>query len=156
MTWKFKSGPQVARDSAGKAKVCALATTAAAALCGQVENGKPFAPINAISHIALGDEALTQDEFSLKYTGTGAVLNNSATSTWVALHEMLFGAYQDEGNLPVAIAGGALVSACAYITDFYVVPKRFTPGFEHKLSFRSVLFIYVVLALALGLGKRRK
>ena len=156
MNWKLKSGPQVAKDSAGKARVCSLATTAAVALCGQLENGKPFAPINAISHIALGDEALAQDEFSLKYTATGLVLNNSATSTWVALHEMLFGAYQDEGNVPVALAGGALVSAFAYITDFYVVPKRFTPGFEHKLSPRSMLFVYVVLALALGLGKRRK
>jgi hypothetical protein len=156
MPWKLKTGPQVARDSAGKAQACTLATTAVVALCGQVENGKPFAPINAVSHITFGDQALEQEEFSLKYTATGVMLNNSANSTWAALHEMLFGAYQDEGNVPLSLAGGALVSAFAYVTDFYVVPKRFTPGFEHKLSPRSLFLVYVVLALVLGLSRRRK
>lgn len=155
MKWKFKFGPQVARDSARKGQVCTLTTSAAVALCGQMENGKPFEPINAISHITFGDAALAQDDFSLKYTITGLMLNNSANTTWAALHEMLFGTYEDEGNVPVALAGGALISAVAYVTDFYIVPKRLTPGFEHKLSSRSLLFIYVVLALALAFGKRR-
>lgn len=154
MNWKFKFGPQAGRDSAAKGQVCTLATSAALAVCGQVENGKPFEPLNAVSHITFGDEALAQEDFSLKYTVTGLLLNNSANTTWAALHEMLFGTYQDEGNVPVSLAGGALVSALAYVTDFYVVPKRLTPGFEHKLSSRSLLLIYVVLALALALGKR--
>ncbi len=155
MNWKFKTGSQVARDSAAKGQICTAATSAAVALCGQVENGKPFEPINAISHITFGDDALVQEDFSVKYTVTGLMLNNSANATWAALHEMLFGAYQDEGNVPVSLAGGAFVSTLAYITDFYVVPKRLTPGFEHKLSPRALLFVYVILALALAFGKRR-
>jgi len=154
MNWKFKMGPQVGRDSAAKGQICTVATSVAAALCGQLENGKPCAPLNAISHITFGDEALAQDAFSVKYTITGLMLNNSANTTWAALHEMLFGTYQDEGNVPVSLAGGAFVSVLAYITDFYIVPKRLTPGFEHKLSLRSLIFIYIILALALGLGKR--
>ncbi len=156
MNWKLKLGPQVGRDSAAKGQICTLVTSAAVALCGQVENGKPFEPINAISHITFGDEALAQDDFSVKYTVTGLLLNNSANTTWAALHEMLFGAYQDEGNVPVALAGGAVISAVAYVTDFYIVPKRLTPGFEHKISPRALLLVYVILALALGLGKRRR
>ena len=155
MNWKLKLGARVARDSAAKGQICTVATSAVVALCGQVENGKPLAPINAISHITFGDEAFAQDDFSLKYTVTGLMLNNSANATWAAIHEMLFGAYQDEGNVPVSLAGGAFVSALAYLTDFYIVPKRLTPGFEHKLSSRSLLFTYIVLALALGLAKRR-
>lgn len=156
MKWKFKNVARAGQDSVRKGQICTLATTGAVALCGQIESGKPFAPINAVSHITFGDEALTQDDFSLKYTVTGVMLNNSANASWAAVHEILFGEYQDEGNVPVSLAGGFIVSLLAYITDFYVVPKRITPGFEHRLSKRSLLFVYILLALALGLSGRRR
>jgi hypothetical protein len=40
----------------------------------------------------------------------------------------------------------------AYVVDYHVVPKRLTPGIESRLSCRSLLLVYVVLALSLGLG----
>ena len=152
MNWKLKPATIAARDSGRKAILTAVTTTAAVALCGQIENGDPVQPINDISHIAYGDEAFAQNGFTLQYTGTGLSLTKSFTASWSLLHEVLFGEYQDEGNVPASLAGGALVSAFAYIVDYYVVPKRFTPGFEKHLSNRSLLIIYIVLALALGLG----
>jgi hypothetical protein len=156
MNWKFKSAAHAARDSAPKSLVCTLATAAAVALCGQLENGNAVAPLNAISHISYGDEALAQDDLSLKYTGTALALNKSANASWAAIHEMAVGEYQDEGNFAISLAGGAVISALAYIVDFHLVPKRLTPGFEHKLSKRSLFFIYLVLALSLGLGGMKR
>lgn len=154
--WKLKTGREAVVDSARKTQVAAVATTAAAALCGYLENRDAAQPINDISHIVWGDEAHEQNGISLKYTGTGLWLNQSAHASWSLLHETLFGAAQDEGNVPVALGGGALISALAYVVDYYLVPKRLTPGFEKHLSSRSLLFIYIVLALALGLGGKRR
>jgi hypothetical protein len=152
MNWKLKLSPSAGRDSARKAGVAALTTTAAIALCGQMENGDAIQPINDISHIVFGDESFAQSGASLRYTGTGLSMTKSLTASWAVLHEVLFGEYQDEGNVPVSLAGGAAVAAFAYFIDYHVVPKRLTPGFEAHLSRRSLIAIYVVMALALGLG----
>jgi hypothetical protein len=53
------------------------------------------------------------------------------------------------------------VAAAAYVTDYHVVPKRLTPGWELRISPRSLLATYAVLALALPLrgllgGRRRR
>ena len=60
------------------------------------------------------------------------------------------------GVLHVVVIYAIGLAALAYFIDFRLVPRRLTPGFEHKLSGRSLLFVYVVLALALGLGGRRR
>src|SRR5687768_15309371 len=133
-------------------KLASAATTTTAAVCGQIELGKPFAPINAISHIAFGEEAIEQDEASLKYTGTGALINDAACVSWAALNEQFFGRAAQNGNLPLVFGGGALVSGLAYVLDYYLVPKRLTPGLEKRLSSRSLFLIYASLALALALG----
>ena len=36
--------------------------------------------------------------------------------------------------------------------DYQVVPKRFTPGFEHRLSTGAMVGVYALLALGLGAG----
>jgi hypothetical protein len=133
-------------------KLASVVTAATAAACGQVELGKPFAPINAVSHITFGDEATRQDQASLKYTLTGALLNDSACVSWAMLHEQLFGRAAREKKWPLVVAGGGAVAALAYFTDYYLVPKRLTPGFEHRLSQRSLFLIYASMALALVAG----
>ena len=156
MPWKLKLGAAAAPGSARKARLATLATTIVAALCGHLENGDAAQPINDISHIAFGDEALAQRGFSLRYTGTGLALTKTANDGWALLHETLFGAAQDEGNALLSLLGGAAVAALAYAVDFHLVPPRLTPGFEKHLSKRSLLAIYCVLALALGLGGGNK
>ncbi len=148
----MKSAKDLALDALATGKLTTLASAAAIALCGKAELGNPIAPLNAISHIAFGEEAEKQDEASLKYTGTGLVLHDAACTSWAALHEQLFGRAVAGGNVPAAFAGGSLIAAVAYITDYYLVPKRFTPGVESRLSGRSLAFIYSVLALSLALG----
>ncbi len=153
---------QAARDGLTTGIVAAAATTLAAMACGAKEGGSALAPLNAVSHIAWGDEAFGARGFSARYTLTGLAINTAANVSWGVLHEVLFGdAMRDsasassEDNRPRvtrALPGGALVAALAYITDYHIVPARLTPGFEKHLSRRALFFIYLVLALALAAG----
>lgn len=140
------------RDTLRSGAVAGLTTTVAAMALGQGEQRRPFAPINAVSHILFGDRAAHRSRASLKHTGSGLLLNLAAVTSWAMLHRLLFGRAIREGRVAPAIAGGIFTSLLAYFVDYYVVPKRLTPGFEKRLSNRSLFGIYAVLALALGLG----
>jgi hypothetical protein len=45
-----------------------------------------------------------------------------------------------------------LISAAAYVTDYHIVPKRLTPGFEMRIPRVALAGVYA--ALALGLSAR--
>ena len=143
-------------DSFWQSQIAGAATTGAVALCGQIEDGDAISPVNAISHIAWGDSAYDEREISLKHTGTAVLLNQTAIFSWALLYQVLFGRAQKRGDLKTSLLGGVLVSAIAYVVDYHVVPKRLKPGFERHLMPRSLLFIYAILALALGLAGTKK
>lgn len=128
------------------------ATTAAVAACGSFDDGNAVAPINAVSHIAWGDEAAEQDDASYKYTLSGATLNAAAVASWAAVYELGFGRRARQGNVKAAIVGGLATAALAYVTDYYLVPKRLTPGFEKRLSAPSMFAVYAALAASLPLA----
>ena len=148
----MKSWKDIALDALATGKLATVATAATIAVCGKAELDNPVAPLNAVSHVVFGEEAARQDKASLKYTGTGLVLHDAACTSWAALHEQFFGKSVQEGNVPSAFIGGGLTSAIAYLTDYYIVPKRLTPGVEKRLSSRSLLAMYTVLALSLAFG----
>lgn len=148
----MKSAKDIVLDALATGKLTTLASAAAIAVCGKAELDNPVAPVNAISHIVFGEEAAAQDELSLKYTGTGLMLHDAGCTSWAALHEQLFGRAVAGGNVPMAFAGGGMIALLAYVTDYYLVPKRMTPGVEKRLSGRSLLLIYSVLGLALAAG----
>lgn len=139
--------------------VAGLATSAVAAFAGKRETASYAAPLNATSHILWGDEAARQDGASVKYTVTGFVLNHLAAIMWAAIHERWVVPAMSRWSAPrpslaplATTASGAAVAAGAYVTDYYVVPKRFTPGYEKRLSGQSLALIYAALALGLTVG----
>lgn len=129
------------------------ATAAAAALLAKTEGEPPASPINAISHIAFGDEAARVDGVEAKYFATGLILNTAAIVGWALLQELALSRVAKRQPEPAkALIAGAATSAVAYVTDYHVVPKRLTPGFEKRLSGRSLGVIYGVLAATLAAG----
>ena len=138
------------------AALATLGTTAVAALAGELENHAPLGPINAVSHILFGDEAAKHDELSAKHTLAGALLNTAAIGSWAVVGELIFGGERRPTNLPAALAAGAAVAGIAYVTDYHLVPDRLTPGFEKRLSNKSLLAIYGALAVGLGVGLCRQ
>lgn len=139
-----------------KSHIAGVATTGAVALCGLFEDDDPVSPVNDISHIVWGDKAFDEGELSLKYTGMAIFLNQTAIASWALLHHLFFGRALRRGEIEKSVVGGILVAALAYIVDYHLVPERLKPGFERHLTPRSLLVIYAVLALALGLGGTRR
>ena len=130
------------------------ATSAAATICGALELGHAAGPVNAVSHIVWGDEAMRHDEVSGKYTGIGTALNTAAVASWSVLHHFMFRPDRRTDGLMPALARGATTAAVAYVVDYHVVPKWLTPGFEERLSNRSLFAIYAALAVSLAIGER--
>lgn len=123
------------------------------AICGEIEGSNGIAPINAVSHIVWGERAARQNAASWQYTVVGSVLNAAAVTSWAAVHELVCENFGRKRNASTSILAGASVAALAWFTDYYVVPKRLTPGFEKRLSDRSLLAIYSTLALSLAAGR---
>lgn len=144
-------GSALRRAVPGGTLAAAVIALTAAAL-GKAENGRAIAPINAISHMLWGNHAARRVKPSLKYTGTGLALNEAASIFWSVIYEKFFGLAARRGNVAKALGGGAVVAAAAYVTDYHIVPKRFTPGFEKRLSGRALFGIYAAMALSLGVG----
>jgi hypothetical protein len=130
--------------------LAAAATTLTAAVTGRRATGSYTAPINATSHIVWGDAAAHENNSSIKYTATGFLLNHGATVFWALFYEMLSGGVRFARGR--ALLDGALVSTVAYLIDYYVVPRRLTPGFEKRLPGKTLMMIYT--ALAAGLSAR--
>src|SRR5689334_6865122 len=138
---------------AGSLKVGALAgvaTTAAVAALSRRETGSASAGLNAVSHIAWGDSAARQQDPSLKYTLTGLALNAAAVTGWALVQDLLFG--RRRRGVARSVAAGTATAALAYVVDYHMVPERFTPGFEKRLSGPALAAVYGVLAASLAAG----
>ncbi|MDB5882316.1 MAG: hypothetical protein JWP43_2194 [Ramlibacter sp.] len=140
------------REGAITGTLAALLSTAVLAATGTRQSGSAVAPINAVSHWLWGDESLHVDEPSLRHTLTGYVTNHLAAVFWAMLYSRAYGHRDEAKQLPQAIAGGVATSAVAYVVDYHVVPKRLTPGYEHRISSGAMLATYGAIAAGLALG----
>jgi hypothetical protein len=138
-------------DTAAAGATATALTTATILCLGRERDASAWAPMNAVSHIAFGDEAARHTELSTRYTATGTALNTAAIFAWAACYAGVM-AFAPRRDLPTAIVAGAAVAAVAYGVDYHVVPRRLTPGFEKRLSGRSLFWIYSSLAAGLAAG----
>jgi hypothetical protein len=131
--------------------VSSLPVIVVAAVRGRIEGRSAWRPINAISHIVWGPEAGTQIRVTLRYTGLGLLLNGAACGFWTWVH----GGGRGLTTTPAGRAFRGLgVSILAYVTDYHLIPRRFTPGFELSLSRRSFPWLYGALTVGLLLAER--
>lgn len=126
-----------------------IGVIATAALAGKRETGSFAAPLNATSHVLWGDKAAWQDRASLKYTLTGLAINHASSIFWATVYQKLFGGSGAHSRLR-PLLGAAAVSAGAYVLDYHLLPDRLTPGFEKRLSGKSLAMVFGVLALGLA------
>lgn len=129
-----------------------VVSTAALALLGRGEAGSAYAPTNAVSHWIWGDEAAEHDGFSLKYTITGYLIHHASATFWSVLFEKLAGEKLDRKDLRVTLAASAATSAIACFADYKLAPKRLYPGYEKRLSKKSLAGVYAAFAVGLALG----
>jgi hypothetical protein len=142
---------QMAANTLLVGSVSTVTTTVAAIMGGLIDAGKGLAPLNAISHIAWGGDPPAHGGKWQINSWMGLLLHAGASVFWAAMFESFFGRYarQTPGRISAASAATA---AAAYITDYYVVSKRFRPGYEAYLSRKSMFGVYAALAAGIALG----
>lgn len=129
-----------------------IVSTAALALLGRAEAGSACAPTNAVSHWIWGDEAAGHDGFSLKYTLTGYAIHHLSATFWSVLFEKLAGEKLDHRDVRITLAASAATSALACFADYKLTPERLKPGYEKRLSKKSLAGVYAAFAVGLALG----
>jgi hypothetical protein len=125
-----------------------VVTMAALALLGRREAGSGVAPINATSHVLYGDEAGTADRVDAKHTLPGLLINTGAGIFWALVRELTLARTKSPGPAKAAAAGAA-TAGLAYAVDYHLIPRRLTPGWERRLSRKSVALGFVALGVAL-------
>lgn len=130
-----------------------VATMTAVTVLARVSAKPLHAPVQAVSHIVYGKRAYETNDENLTYIVVGFLLNAFAMVMWSGVTELAFRAIgMPPGNLVIGLIVAAGVTITSFIVDFHVVPKRFTPGFEHILDRRALFITYFFLGASLFLG----
>jgi hypothetical protein len=129
-----------------------LASLAVLMACSRRETGSPAAAVNAISHWYWGDEAARRDDFTVKHTAVGALTHHAASVFWAFAFEPLFRPRRRDPSMARLAAESAVSSALACTVDYTITPKRFTPGYEMRLSVPSLAAVYAGFAAGLAVG----
>ncbi|WP_395140976.1 hypothetical protein [Schlegelella aquatica] len=135
--------------------LASLASTAVLAWLARREGASPLAPVNAPSHWVHDEQALAQDDASVRYTVTGAAIHHACSVFWAAVFERWAPSRASSPASFGAVVRDALaLTAIAAWVDFRLMPRRFTPGFERRLSGRSLAWGYAAFAAGLVAGDR--
>jgi hypothetical protein len=148
----FDRPRDIAARAIGSGAFAGLAAIVALALCGRRETQSAVAPINATSHVLWGDEAGAASAVDLAHTVPGLVINTGAAIFWAFVHELALARFAPRGRTAAA-ASAAAVAALAYVVDYHLVPRRLTPGWELRLSRRSVALGFIALGAGLGVAQ---
>jgi hypothetical protein len=140
------------REGAVSGSLASVLSTCVLAAAGARQAGSVVAPINATSHWLWGDESLHAQQPTWRHTLIGYLTQHAASIFWAALYARVYGHRDEAKRLPQAVAGGIATSAVAYVVDYGLIPKRLTPGYEHRVSPGAMLAIYAALAAGFALG----
>ena len=136
--------------AAASGSVASVLSTIVLVAAGRRETGHPAAATNATSQWIWGKRATRRDRPTLRYTATGYTIHHLASIFWAALFERCFGWRAKSFNVQQVIGASAAVATVAAVVDFGLTPERFTPGFEHRLSKKSLVAVYAAFATGLA------
>lgn len=140
------------REGAVAGTFASILSTAVLATAGRRQAGSAVAPTNAVSHWLWGEESLRAQRPSLRHTLIGYLTHHLASIFWAALYSRVYGHRPQAKTVPQALAGGVATSAVACLVDYQLVPKRLTPGYEHRISTPAMVVTYGALAAGFALG----
>ncbi|HEY2818685.1 MAG TPA: hypothetical protein VGK44_16320 [Casimicrobiaceae bacterium] len=146
-TWRRAS-----RDALISGSAASIVSTSALLACGAIENGRPLAPVNAISHWYWGERAANRSRPSFRHTMMGYVTHHVAAIFWAVFYEKIFGRRRRAQIGAREFAEAAAISALACFVDYRLTPRRLTPGYEKQVSRKSLFVVYTAFALGLAVG----
>ena len=129
-----------------------IVSTVAMALVAKKETGSPYAATNAVSHYVHGEKATFRNRFSLRYTVPGLLIHHASATVWAFVFERVMGGVLDQKNPAGILASAAATSAFAAFTDHKLTPRPLQPGYQDRLSTKSLGVVYASIAVGLALG----
>jgi len=150
MAHSSKTWSQIIHDAWISGSLASIASTICLSLVGKAELDKAAAPINGPSQWIWGRYAPYENRFSLRYTVVGYLIHHAASFFWALLYEKLRQRMGRADTVAAVILPAVVTTTAAYTVDFHFTPKRFTPGFEHRLSKSALLMVYASFALGLA------
>lgn len=146
-----KQGYQsVLRRSLISGSIASIASAVSLSLLGQKELKRSAAPINGPSQWLWGRQAAYANRFTFRHTVIGYCIHHAASIFWAIWYERFRHNAPTANVIDAAITPAVFTTATAYTVDFYLIPKRFAPGFENRLSKKSLLAVYGIFALGLA------
>jgi len=88
---------------------------------------------------------------SLVYTLAGYAIHHASSLLWSSVYEAT---RPQQAPASGRIARAAGVSVLAYVVDYHVVPRRLSPGFEHRIGAAGMWAAYTAFGVGLLLATR--
>src|SRR5450830_271471 len=132
--------------------LASVISTAALALRARRESGSPYAGVNATSHAVWGNEAFTRNAPSWKYTLVGYGIHHASALFWATIFEQVAGKVLDRKSPAATTLAAAGAAAVACFVDYKLTPKRLQPGFEERVSRKSLALVYAAFGVGLAAG----
>lgn len=145
------NGVALVKQAALSGTLSSLLSVVMLAVRGKRDAGTAVGPLNAPSHWLFGEEALRADGLSWRHTLTGLAIHQASSMLWGLMYDQIFGKKR-KNNSAAGLAAGAIgLTAAAALVDLKLVPSRLTPGFEHRLSRKSLVLTYGAFAAGLAI-----
>ena len=114
---------------------------------GRRDCGDAAGPLNGPSQWVWGRDAPYERGFSVRHTVVGYAIHHLASVLWATAFERA----RPPGSAPLpTIAAAAGTAATACLVDYELTPRRLEPGFEKRLSKRSLGMVYAAFSLGLA------
>lgn len=151
---RFRAAPGKAwarawRDALVSGAIASALSSLVAVARSRAEAGDAASGTNATSHWVWGDAAAGRDGLDLRHTLVGYLIHHAASVFWAVLYEKALS--RPPRSPPAVLRDAAAVAGLACFADYRIAPARLTPGFEKRLSRRSLFMIYAAFAAGLAL-----
>ncbi len=134
------------RDAVRSGSLASVLSTVAVSVCSRLRVGSAAAGTNAASQWVWYPRARFQHAPSRRYTTVGYLIHHASSLFWAAGYEAMHPGRATQGGRVARAAG---IAALAYLVDYHVVPRRLSPGFEHKVGPAGMVTVYAAFAAGL-------
>lgn len=132
--------------------IASVLSTAVVSCFSRHRVGAAAAGTNSASQWIWYPQARFAHQPSWRHTATGYLIHHASSVFWACAYH----ATAPERAAPAGRAARAAgVAALAYYVDYHVVPRRLSPGFEHKIGPLGLWAVYGAFAAGLLAGTRR-
>ncbi|MBW9104600.1 hypothetical protein [Paraburkholderia phenoliruptrix] len=137
--------------------VAGVLSTLALGACARLVGKRAAAPVSAVSHWVWPQEVNQTARPRPRHLVTGLAIHHLMSVGWAAVNAYTLAAIEESVEPCRAsraahgrrFALASALTAVAAFSDYVIVPKRFTPGFEFHLRVPHIAAVYVAFGAGL-------